>query len=186
MWKFCCVTEKLTLFLFIYGICIYICIAVPIRSDLSTVFEPEAKGSRITSNYRRSLFNMLGYDNSVHPNNCKGSFLCPMLRGENRACPNAYMKYNRSLIYHGYSSYTASYCTAIYECEGDYPARTGNEIIDEFDQLNLQCSACGTRFFNNDNENTRCYVKLNYCYPDCTEITPSTSEYDYREPVRDW
>ncbi|EPX70972.1 meiotically upregulated Mug117 [Schizosaccharomyces octosporus yFS286] len=134
----------------------------------------------------KSLFNFLGYDNSVAPNDCKGSMLCPMLRGESRACPYAYMKYNRSLIYHGYTSYTANWCTAIYKCDGDYPSRTGNEIIEQFDQLDLQCASCGTRHFDDKSTGTRCYVRLNYCYPDCTQVLPETTEYEYKELVRDW
>ncbi|EEB06658.1 meiotically upregulated Mug117 [Schizosaccharomyces japonicus yFS275] len=158
--------------------------ASPLPDSGSSVHTDSSSMSSIA---KRGMFNFLGYDNSVAPNDCKGSFLCPMLRGESRACPNAYMQYNASLIYHGYTSYASHWCTAIYRCENDnYPSRTGRDIIDEFDQLNLQCSACGTRYFSDDLEGTRCSVTLNYCYPKCTSVIPETTEYEYKEPVRDW
>ncbi|EPY50618.1 meiotically upregulated Mug117 [Schizosaccharomyces cryophilus OY26] len=160
--------------------------ASPISKDANelepAIIDEPTKGLK----EKKSMFNFLGYDNSVFPNDCKGSMLCPMLRGENQACPYAYMKYNRTLIYHGYTSYTANWCTAMYECDGDYPKRTGNEIIEQFDQLNLQCASCGTRHFEDDLDGTHCYVRLNYCYPDCTEVIPETTEYEYKEPARDW
>jgi hypothetical protein len=74
-------------------------------------------------------------------------------------CLAAIARYDDGTVYSQYTSRVTGHCTAIYRCDGDYEARSGADLKQQFMHIyNAQpCGRCGSHAFDN------CEATLNYC-----------------------
>ncbi|CAJ0939962.1 unnamed protein product, partial [Mesorhabditis belari] len=78
-----------------------------------------------------------------------------------KICRPAFQRYTDEHTYQAYTSRTFDHCTAIFRCTGDYPAMTGKQLKDLFEQIytGQGCEGCGSHGFYSG----KCEVTLNYC-----------------------
>ncbi|KAF8928089.1 hypothetical protein CPC16_007903 [Podila verticillata] len=91
--------------------------------------------------------------------NCSGSGSCN--KGMSGICTRAFNRYTDGTVYNDFTLRTNGQCTAIYRCNGAYPALTGSQLKGLFASIygGQGCKGCGSHAFNGG----QCEVTLDFC-----------------------